>query len=162
MALIFCPDCGKSISDSAETCIDCGRPMQNKRPPVQPELAQAVFDSDLILSPVAYRKEHLADRLGVGCIVQAVGLGIMILTFFTVIGPVIGLAMLFYGGSVSRQKTYTCDNCGNYIAPTSTICPTCQSCITDSPGKVMMDQVKATVLTVSSLVLIFLIYFYKP
>lgn len=162
MALIFCPDCGKSISDSAETCLDCGRPMQNKRLPTQPEPTRTVFESDLILSPVAYRKEHSADRLGVGCVVQAVGLAITILTFFTVIGPIIGLAMLLYGGSVSRQKTYTCDNCGNYIAPTSTVCPTCQSCITDSPGKVIMNQIKATALIAFSLILIFLIYFYKP
>lgn len=27
MALIFCPDCGKQISDQAAMCIHCGRPM---------------------------------------------------------------------------------------------------------------------------------------
>ena len=27
MALVKCPDCGKEISDSAESCPNCGRPM---------------------------------------------------------------------------------------------------------------------------------------
>lgn len=27
MALIYCPDCGKQISDQAAMCIHCGRPM---------------------------------------------------------------------------------------------------------------------------------------
>lgn len=29
MALIGCPDCGKSVSDIAPTCPGCGRPMLN-------------------------------------------------------------------------------------------------------------------------------------
>jgi len=28
MALIKCPDCGKEVSDTAKTCIGCGRPME--------------------------------------------------------------------------------------------------------------------------------------
>ena len=28
MALIVCPDCGKQISDQANVCIHCGRPME--------------------------------------------------------------------------------------------------------------------------------------
>lgn len=28
MALIYCPDCGRQISDQAAVCIGCGRPMQ--------------------------------------------------------------------------------------------------------------------------------------
>ena len=27
MALITCPDCGKEVSDAADACIHCGRPM---------------------------------------------------------------------------------------------------------------------------------------
>ena len=27
MALVTCPDCGKSVSDTAPTCVSCGRPM---------------------------------------------------------------------------------------------------------------------------------------
>lgn len=28
MALVVCPDCGNSVSDSAQACIHCGRPME--------------------------------------------------------------------------------------------------------------------------------------
>ena len=31
MALIQCPDCGKEISDLAEMCINCGRPIKQKQ-----------------------------------------------------------------------------------------------------------------------------------
>lgn len=30
MALINCPECGKSISDKAETCPECGSPVKEK------------------------------------------------------------------------------------------------------------------------------------
>lgn len=38
MSLIFCPDCGKSISDRAPACPECGRPMDpaNPEPPPPP------------------------------------------------------------------------------------------------------------------------------
>lgn len=28
MPLVFCPDCGKQLSDQAASCIHCGRPMK--------------------------------------------------------------------------------------------------------------------------------------
>src|SRR5687767_3057807 len=31
MPLIKCPDCGKSVSDAAPSCIGCGRPMQQNK-----------------------------------------------------------------------------------------------------------------------------------
>lgn len=31
MALIKCPDCGKMISDKANMCIFCGRPMNESK-----------------------------------------------------------------------------------------------------------------------------------
>lgn len=30
MALISCPDCGNSVSDQAELCRNCGRPIKNQ------------------------------------------------------------------------------------------------------------------------------------
>ncbi len=30
MSLIICPECGKEISDKADTCIHCGYPLKNK------------------------------------------------------------------------------------------------------------------------------------
>ena len=47
MALIKCPDCGKEISDTAPTCVQCGRAMATPAAPPKPEAkgsaVQAVF-----------------------------------------------------------------------------------------------------------------------
>ena len=31
MALIICPECGKEISDKAQACLHCGKPMQKEK-----------------------------------------------------------------------------------------------------------------------------------
>lgn len=36
MGMIHCPDCGQNVSDSAEVCIHCGRPLKEK--PLEPVL----------------------------------------------------------------------------------------------------------------------------
>lgn len=36
MPLIQCPDCGTDISDSAPSCVKCGRPMETRKPAVSP------------------------------------------------------------------------------------------------------------------------------
>lgn len=43
MALIKCPDCGKMISDSAKTCIGCGRPMKKEPLPDDPMLNDVLY-----------------------------------------------------------------------------------------------------------------------
>ena len=40
MALVKCPDCGRAVSDQAPTCVGCGRPNSQARPPT---LAPAVI-----------------------------------------------------------------------------------------------------------------------
>ncbi|MDO8610102.1 MAG: zinc-ribbon domain-containing protein [bacterium] len=40
MALIKCPDCQKMISDSAETCIHCGRPSTSGKTDFNARLAE--------------------------------------------------------------------------------------------------------------------------
>ncbi len=44
MALTICPDCGRSISDAAEACIQCGRPMRLSREATLAEIAEATRD----------------------------------------------------------------------------------------------------------------------
>lgn len=41
MALINCPDCSKEISDTASTCIGCGRPMRDGTPSFSPVAGNA-------------------------------------------------------------------------------------------------------------------------
>lgn len=38
MALTNCPDCGKVISNSADLCIHCGRPMKKSKEKIMAEI----------------------------------------------------------------------------------------------------------------------------
>jgi len=38
MALVICPDCKKQISDQAEKCIGCGRPMKESKEKIMAEV----------------------------------------------------------------------------------------------------------------------------
>lgn len=95
MALIQCPDCGKSISDSAPTCIGCGRPMiQPDHKPediLPPELLSGKsnttnkLDVNALLSvdiaPFTDQNARASAYNGSGCLVVALGL-FLILAFF--------------------------------------------------------------------------------
>lgn len=163
MGLIFCPDCGKSISDTAEACIGCGRPLQKQQ---KTEFFELPEEKKATILPenlnIAYRKERYSDTLGVGCVVQAIGLALIVFTFLSVIGPLLGLLLLIWGAQISRAKVYTCGNCGNQIVVSSTICPACQFLIESSPASKLAEQIKLTILTACTIVLIYAVYFYKP
>src|SRR5688572_28938386 len=47
MALVTCPDCGKSISDAASACVHCGRPAPiNRDDSAQVSLEKGKVDRD--------------------------------------------------------------------------------------------------------------------
>lgn len=164
MGLIFCPDCGKSISDSAEICIGCGRPMakQDREESKAPAAVLTCPPMEFTSPGMAYRKEHTTDSAGGGCVVQAIGLALIVFTFFTFIGPVIGLVLLIYGGQISRAKYYTCGNCGNSIAAASTICPACQFFVEIDPGNKLMNGIKIIILIVCTILLTYFVFFHTP
>jgi hypothetical protein len=60
MALIKCPDCQHDISDTAPTCIHCGRVM--KSPPATPQSAPVVVNA-----PAQPREGCFLQTLNVGC-----------------------------------------------------------------------------------------------
>jgi hypothetical protein len=64
MALVTCPDCERSVSDSAPSCPGCGRPMQN----ATPAALAAAPESGSVLRPI------LATA-SVALVLLAVGLG---------------------------------------------------------------------------------------
>lgn len=70
MALIKCPDCGKEISDLAEACIHCGRPIQprNKK---------------------KYKQEIYISNYKKGKPTILMGWILMFLTFFPILGFVV-------------------------------------------------------------------------
>jgi hypothetical protein len=46
MGLIACPDCKAQISDLAEVCIKCGRPMRSQSPPPDKNYSQPAFEPE--------------------------------------------------------------------------------------------------------------------
>lgn len=79
--------------------------------------------------PQHYEKKQgiKTDKIGVGIILQLIGIAIAIFTFATIIGPIIGVALLFAGGAVARQKRYLCQGCGNEMAKEARVCPVCKA-----------------------------------
>ena len=175
MALIECPDCGKNISDSAPACIGCGRPMtqgdykpEEILPPellgerlANPDLHDALPEG-MILASTAYKKAVTKDQLGTGCLLQALGLFLGIVTLPTVIGPILGFALFIFGGRYSRDKRYICSKCGNEVFETSTICSACQNKLQVDPSIQAALKAQVTFLIISCCVLICLTYFYNP
>ena len=46
----------------------------------------------------------------------------------TIVGAIIGIPLFVIGSSMSRY--YVCSNCGNHLANTATMCPTCRALFT--------------------------------
>ena len=63
---------------------------------------------------------------------EAIGIFVFFITFFTIVGPLVGLALFACGYAIARQKRYVCRNCGNELAPESKICPACSAVYTTS------------------------------
>ncbi len=73
------------------------------------------------------KKAIRKDKIGVGCLLEAIGLGICLFTLLTIIGPIIGLAVFGCGFAIARQKRFVCVNCGNELSPESKFCPACSA-----------------------------------
>jgi hypothetical protein len=81
------------------------------------------------LQQVVYtsKKSVSKDKIGIGCLLEAIGIFVFFTTFFTIVGPLVGLALFACGYAIARQKRYACRNCGNSLAPESKICPSCSA-----------------------------------
>ncbi len=66
------------------------------------------------------KKKKKSEFLGVGCLIEAVGL---VLLFLFPIGTIIGVILLVVGSRYSYK--YVCSECGNKVEKTSKICPHC-------------------------------------
>lgn len=65
------------------------------------------------------------DKVGIGVLLQLLALAVFIFTFFTIIGPIIGIAFFILGGKIHRCKRYICSECRNEVNKESKICPAC-------------------------------------
>ena len=71
--------------------------------------------------PVIYAgKKTKGEFMGIGCAIQAIGLGCFFIPF---IGPVLGIILLIIGGRMALKLV--CSNCGNRINQDAKTCPSC-------------------------------------
>jgi serine/threonine protein kinase len=90
-------------------------------PGVPPIIKSGNTKSDAPTPPVVYAsKKKKGEFLGVGCAVQAIGLGCLFVPF---IGIPLGLVLLIIGGRMALKLI--CTNCGNYTGKHIKICASC-------------------------------------
>lgn len=103
--------------ESSPPQIIINQPASVSNTPKQP-LQEIVYTS---------KKAVSKDKIGIGCLLEAIGIFVFFITFFTIVGPLVGLALFACGYAIARQKRYVCRNCGNELAPESKICPSCSA-----------------------------------
>ena len=94
-------------------------PLQIKRGTVNSAKAQS--------SQATYQKKKTKrkDRLGLGVLLEIIGILGAIATLPTIIGPFIGLLIFAAGFGISRQRRYFCRDCGNEMNKEAITCAAC-------------------------------------
>lgn len=138
MALIKCPECGKEISDQAETCIHCGYPIQ-KKPLV------TIREREVVVCPkcgeVRQTGKGTMDRVNYYLSQPCPECGNIKCMHYTIINPPsVDEIELFYeyynnlvGNTIDRelymkwQNKLRQHNTKNISSPVISICPYCDS-----------------------------------
>ena len=90
MALIKCPDCGKEVSDKAEVCINCGRPLKETK---NPSVEKSILNKDAIIAQRL--NAHFSGPIFGLIVVGLTSLGLLIATIVFFSKNSIFLAILF-------------------------------------------------------------------
>lgn len=126
MALVQCPDCGRSVSDMAPSCLTCGRPMAQAtaQPTMQPAgpvdfaaLRRANIACPRCKVPVVRTSARKrTSPLAVTLLVLAVLAGIPLIAFFEIPGllltVLVGTCSAVVAHVQPRLGVYNCPACG--------------------------------------------------
>lgn len=132
---VKCPGCGEeleaddSLAGQEVKCSTCDHGFKLAPPAPPPRPAKPPPPQPASPAPQRYRSKKAIrkDKIGVGVLLEILGIAIGIFTLPSVIGPIIGLAMFGCGFAIARQKRFVCVSCGNELAPESKECPTCKA-----------------------------------
>lgn len=121
MIRFACPHCGAvcevqdSLGGRVATCYECQKALT-----VPPPTALAPNPAPSDVSARIKRKSEIA---GAGCLVQ--GIGLLLLIFFP-LGTVIGIVLLLVGSAMSVK--WVCGHCGNRVEGKQVkLCPACHA-----------------------------------
>lgn len=98
MALIYCPHCGKQISDKATTCPHCNTALQTDQSPVQPQAMQQPYTQNTNATQQSVYV-NVPDKQSNG--IGTAGLVFAILGLFLGWIPVLGWIIWFFGALFS-------------------------------------------------------------
>lgn len=76
MALIYCPECGKQVSDKATSCPHCAYPLNNERSAP----SQRTQEKPQVI--VKSKEGCFLQTLNAGCMVIVVIIGLILLVIF--------------------------------------------------------------------------------
>lgn len=124
---IHCPSCGRAIevrAGSAVACHGCGQRIEVEEASSAPPAP--------IPPPRRAGRVKRTEFIGIGCVVQAMGLGVVVLAAAVagieglVFGGLVGLVLLIAGGRMAIK--WDCGACGNRLSHrAATICPACRA-----------------------------------
>ena len=137
MPLLSCPDCGHRVSDLAPACPSCGRPRNTQQRHAAAynghqvaEMSQPYPPPTAAQPPVEAYLVRRKEFLGVGCVVQGLGLLLPVGGFFVRgltgagIGFLLALPFLLWGGRLAMP--WACGACGTKVKDRNvTVCSTC-------------------------------------
>ena len=107
MALINCPECGKEISDIAQSCPNCGRPMQispnlnNHNQNIQPGAKYTGYQQNLAL-------QQRSNKKSIGCLIT-------LLLFLCAIGILFTVIISVAGDAKENPDKYSSKITATYI-----------------------------------------------
>jgi rubrerythrin len=67
------------------------------------------------------------DQIIMWIVLQWIGLALVIFTFMSVIGPIIGVILIIAGAVAYRKRKYLCRKCRNEMTEEAKVCPVCKS-----------------------------------
>src|SRR5688572_33406659 len=110
---IACPHCGihiefpHELEGAVSDCPDCGcsvAVVSNRPKPALPPLIPMAVPVAMSAKPVRYGKIKNADWIGVGCLLQGLGVLAFLAFLYFPFSTLIGLVFLIAGGVVARKR----------------------------------------------------------
>lgn len=121
MIRFSCPHCGAvcevqdTLGGQVATCYECTQALTIPPPTALPPTSAP--------PAIVARVKRKSIVAGVGCLVQLIGLPLLILFPF---GTIVGFALFIIGSSLSVK--WICGNCGNRVeGKRVTLCPACRA-----------------------------------
>ena len=120
MPLIDCLDCGKQISDAAEACIHCGRPLKLQSV-ASPQVCTTCQSQGNEIQLIRVKNEDVSSAVGCSATVLVIS-GIVLLFFVWPLGVVfiVGGVLVYSLAKKEVKIRFRCPKCHKWAGPAVT------------------------------------------